>query len=311
MPSVAPGVPPRAAHCGAPCLGDMACPFLGRASRYHLIHHPPTRRGFTNAIPGPYYPASGSSQRGRRDSACARPGCKPVACAEPAQQSRPSPKRRRRIFRISRATRMPHSQIMMKYAVRARDSSDARNQNHIFPSSLCMFLRALKRLLPQLQPTTAAATLAFRSEARYGPKSLECLKAEAKARHDFAHDAYMKALQAGHAHTSFGHLVEAQHHREALVALNTGAWSRIAYIKTAPLAAPVTVVDIASPLATRPPDLSAGVLKADAASRVGRIGGGGVAIQPGRANRTDAGLRSAIDRTDTSFGVSEALHLGA
>ena len=173
-----------------------------------------------------------------------------------------------------------------------------------FPLSLTMLIRALKRLLPQVPPAAAAP----RSEACYGPKSLETLKAETRARRDVAHDAYVKAFQEGRRQTAFGHLSEVLRQYDALVALNTGAWSRVDHVKTAPLKAPSQVS--MTPKAAASQRASAGVLKADAAAGIGDIRSGGVAIQSSRASRADAGLGSAVDGADASIGISETFHLG-
>ena len=106
---------------------------------------------------------------------------------------------------------------------------------HAFPMSVSMLVRALKSLLWQVQPGAAAVT---RVDRYHGPKSLQALKAEALARHRAARDAYINVLQEGHQNKAFGHLNAVLRQYDVLLALNTGAWSRIPSINAASLEAP-------------------------------------------------------------------------
>ena len=173
-----------------------------------------------------------------------------------------------------------------------------------------MFIRAMKRSLPTFanaRQNTAAATQTVRSAVFYGPKSLDTLKKETTVLHDKAEAAYMKALMTGQQAAAFGHLSESLRQYNTLTALNTSAFHRVPFMKTAPLEAPACIPEpraVALPKAA-----SSRVLEADAASGVRGIGGRGVAIKPIGAGGAGTRLRRAIDGADTGFGVGEALNL--
>jgi hypothetical protein len=109
-----------------------------------------------------------------------------------------------------------------------------------------MLIRAMKRLLPNLETaleTKATAAKAVHTEVLYGPKSLDTLKKETTDLHNKAKKAYMKAFHEGRKAAAFGNLSETLRQHDALVALNTGAWRQVAFMKTAPLKAPAYVCE--------------------------------------------------------------------